>query len=473
MPRSDDNLYNDFDPNEPDNGYDYPEEAYSDEAYSEGEWEEYDPAEFDDSGVPKFYDFYSNEESSSSLDYIPEKPGPGDRDKIDIMGGMRGGMSRRAFIADNEYLDWLDEEEAEMEMRDYHPVRLRRTGRTGLLGGLMYAVFVISVSIILTCIGWMAASDVLALNKPEHVAIITVSKPVNIDDVTNQLKDSGIIEYKALFKLFAQFSDAEEKIDPGTYELSAIFDYRALVKKMQTGSAAQQITKITFPEGFTTRQIFERLEENNICSMDNLELAAATYNYSYTFLQDVPKGDPNRLEGYMFPDTYEFYEGEQASSVINKFLYNFYTLMTKEMLEKIEESGRTLAEIVNIASMIEREAGNDEERPIIASVIYNRLNIGDPLGIDATLRYILPPSTENSLEMTNAELATDSPYNTRLYGGLPPTPISCPGMASIKAAMNPGTTNYFFYALDTELKAHRFFTNLDEFNAFRQTQDYN
>ena len=458
----------------PSTGNQYDEYVHPDEDYLEDSWEEYDATISEERIEPLTDDFYYEGEDDNSgryLEYSETDLEPPEPKKVDIMWDLGGRMGRRAFIADDEYLDLLEAEEMELEMRDYQPVRFRRAGKTGLLGGLMYAVFVISVSIILACIAWMAASDVLALNKAEHISMITISKPVNIDAVTNQLKDSGLIEYKALFKLYAKISDADEKINPGTYELSTVFDYRALVQKMQTGSEAQQTTKLTFPEGFTTKQMFERLEENNICSVEELELAAATYNYSYSFLENLPKGEPNRLEGYMFPDTYEFYEGEQASSVINKFLYVFYLRMTKEILQDIENSGHTLDEIINIASMIEREAGNNDERAIIASVIYNRLRIGMTLGIDATVRYVLPST--GSLQMTQAELVTDSPYNTHIYTGLPPTPISCPGMASIKAAISPATTNYIFYALDTEIKAHRFFTNDYDFNVFTSTQNYN
>ena len=243
--------------------------------------------------------------------------------------------------ADDEEFDYENE-------RDYLPIKPRRDGRIGCLGGLMYAVFVISISIILACMAWMFASDVLALNKPEVTATVTLPKTIftetevdklddegnvvgkstvqtaDMDYVATQLKDAGIIEYKFLFKLFSLFSHADTKLDPGTYELSTAFDYRALVKKMTAGSPSQMTTKITFPEGYTMEQIFSLLEEKDICSKDDLYEAAANSQFSYTFVDESKMGDAKRLEGYLFPDTYEFYEGERAYSVINKFLYNFY-----------------------------------------------------------------------------------------------------------------------------------------------------
>ena len=291
----------------------------------------------------------------------------------------------------------------------------------------------------------------------------------DIDYVAQQLKGAGIIEYEFLFKLFSMVSSADEKLDPGTYELSTVFDYRALVKKMTAGSPSQVTTKLTFPEGYTMEQIFSLLEENDICSKEDLYEVAANNKFSYSFISDDELGDPTRLEGYLFPDTYEFYEGERAYSVISKFLYNFYYRYTAELIDKTEKLGLTTDQMVTIASMIEKEAGSDEDRYNIASVIYNRLAQNMPLQIDATIQYVLP---ERVPVLLDEHLAIESPYNTYQNTGLPPAPIANPGMASIKAALDPASTNYLFYALDTATGAHRFFTNSYEHSAFVAIQDY-
>ena len=386
-----------------------------------------------------------------------------------------------------------EEENAREAERDYMPIKSRRDGRIGCLGGIMYAAFIISVSIILACLAWMFASDVLALNKPEATATVSLPKSIftereveekdedgnvtgtdtvliaDMDYVANQLKDTGIIEYKFLFKLYSSISNAETKIDPGTYELSTAFDYRALVKKMTTGSPSQMTTKITFPEGYTMEQIFTLLEENNICSKEDLYDAAANDKFSYSFLDEEKLGDATRLEGFLFPDTYDFYEGERVYSVINKLLYNFYSRFTAEMVEKTENKGLTITELVTIASMIEGEAANDEDRYNISSVIYNRLKKSMPLQIDATIQYILP---ERVPVLTEEQTSIDSPYNTYKYTGLPPSAIANPGIASIKAALDPANTKYLFYALDTASGTHRFFATYAEQQKFVATQDY-
>ena len=150
-------------------------------------------------------------------------------------------------------------------------------------------------------------------------------------------------------------------------------------------------------------------------------------------------------------------------------LSNLHYKITADMYAQAENLGITFSQSVTIASMIEKEAANDEERSIIASVIYNRLAADMPLQIDATVQYILP---ERKAYLTDADTQIDNPYNTYLYTGLPPGAISNPGMASIKAALNPADTGYYYYALDLETETHQFFTNYNDFQAFTATQDY-
>jgi len=388
-----------------------------------------------------------------------------------------------------------DKEGFQLEERDYRPIRRRRNSKLGCLGGIMYAVFVICVSIILACGGWMAACDVLALNKAEATAQITLPKDIfsnqetevkdddgnvtgtkfvqtaDIDYVASALKNAGIIEYKGLFKMFAKVSHADVKLDPGTYVLTTELDYRALVKNMQVGTSSMVVTTITFPEGMTMDQIFAKLEEKDICSAEDLYKAAKEFNYNFRSLEDSEPGDAIRLEGFVFPNTYDFYQGEQATSVLNKFLTALHNRITADMWKQVENRGTTFRNAVIVASMIEKEAANDDERSLIASVIYNRLAADMPLAIDATILYVHQDYSGGS-QLPQEYLEENSPYNTRLNRGLTPTPICNPGMASIQAALNPASTGYYYYALDTESGTHRFFTNSADFNAFIATQNY-
>ena len=358
--------------------------------------------------------------------------------------------------------------------------------------GLMYFVFVVSVSVILACLAWSAATDILALKSDNVEATVVLEKSsfeyteytekdsdgkevtkkahtADINYVADKLKDAGIIKYKWLFKLYCGFSNADEKLDPGTYELKSSYDYRALDMKMQTGSGAMVALTITFPEGYTMHDIFKKLDAEGVCNYDDLMDAAANATFNYSFLEGIEKGDASRLEGFLFPDTYEFYEGMPASSAINKLLEAFHYKMTAEMLEWQQESGYSMREIITIASMIEKEASDNADRYKVASVIYNRLDAKWPLQIDSTSLYEYP---DHEGAPTKEMLQKDSPYNTRIKKGLPPTPICSPGMASIKAALQPDKTNYMFYALNSSTGSHEYFTSSSAFEAFVAKQDY-
>ena len=384
------------------------------------------------------------------------------------------------------------ESEDELTERDFKPIRPRRDGKSGCFGGMLYFVFVISLSVLLACVGWMAATDVLALNKEPMESTITLPDEIfeyrdeeieqddgtvetktvsycDMDYVANTLKEAGIIQYKWLFKLFCSFAHATNKVDPGTYTLTTNLDYNALISNMQTASASMETTTVTFPEGFTMQEIFERLEENGICSVDDLYDAAAEYSYNYSFLDWATPGDAARLEGYLFPDTYEFYKGEQASNAINRFLLNFHGKLTADMYAQAESLNITLHQAVIIASMIESEAANDAERAKIASVIYNRLAANMPLQIDATVMYALG---EHKDYLTEEDLQVESPYNTYLHTGLPAGPICNPGLPSLNAALQPADTDYLYYALDTATGEHVFFNNYNDFTNFTATQNY-
>lgn len=370
------------------------------------------------------------------------------------------------------------------ERTDHNPPRKkRRKKRISALGTLLYVAFVIGASTLLAAVGWVCANDVLALNKEAHSAVITLSEDVftskevvveektgggtskekqtvqvaDIGYVADLLKENGLIEHKLVFRLYAAFSHAEQKMAPGTYQLDTDMDYRAIVTNLGARSSTRQKVTVTIPEGFTVEQTFQRLAENGVSTVAKLNEMAASYDYNFSFLKERPLGQAGRLEGYLFPDTYEFYMNEDPKTVINKMLVNFDRRFDDDMRAAAQAMGYSVHDIVTIASMIEKETdGTDRAR--IASVIYNRLtNTGAEtagyLGIDATLVYALGRT------ITQADYTADTLYNTYTYRGLPPGPIANPGMASITAAMNPESTNNYYYALGNDGK-HEFFRTL-------------
>ena len=384
---------------------------------------------------------------------------------------------------------------------DPMPLSVRREKKTGLVGGLMYGIFVICLGLIFGCLLWLGAQDVLALGHKDSE--VTVSIPASafkevteeitdeegnitpetrnvcdLDTLADIMFDNGLIKYKQLFKLYCRFSHADRKVGAGSYTLNTKYDYRAIVYASMPGSETRVEVSVTIPEGYTLKKIFALLEEKEVCSAEKLWETAASYDFEseYDFLTDIPsKGDQYRLEGFLFPDTYFFYTEDNPVRVIEKFLDNFGNKFNDVYRERAAERGYDLRDVVIIASMIEREASSHEgERDQIASVIYNRISSSNfPfLQVDATIVYGM---ARNGDEDKKLDTAYESPYNTYLHEGLPPGPICNPGEASLRAALYPESTNYYYYALnkgDGTTTWHEFFTNYDSFLAFVNSDAY-
>lgn len=346
------------------------------------------------------------------------------------------------------------------------PQRRRRNKRSPLSNSMLYIVMVCAVSIVLAAVGWSLANDMLALNKDKVTATIVVDDENDFGSVVDQLKDNDIIKYKGLFRLFSALSGGSDKIAQGSYLVDTDMDYRAILNSLGSGSSSRVEVSVTIQEGLTVRQIFELLEKEGVSTVEKLNDMAANHDYAFSFLEDIPLGDPNRLEGYLFPDTYNFYMGEDPKYVINKMLVNFDSKVDDSMRQKIVDKGYTIQELLTVASMIEKET-DGTDRTTIASVIYNRLNnpgagTAGYLQVDATIQYVLP---EGEIVSEEDYQTVNSPYNTYLNKGLPPGPIANPGLESIMAALNPESTNYYYYALGDD-GVHHFFTSYSEHQAF-------
>lgn len=251
------------------------------------------------------------------------------------------------------------------------------------------------------------------------------------------------------------------------YALNTEMDYRSLIWNLHDYEAdrleAAGLVQVTIPEGLNVEQTINLLVENGISNRDELMEAAANYEFEdYTFLDPEMLGDYHRMEGYLFPDTYQFYKDKSAVLVFDTMLLSFQNQISQQMLAAIEYSKYDMQDIITIASLIEKETdGTDREK--IASVIYNRLeNDGETahfLQIDASLQYVLDH------EVTPEDYETlDSVYNLYQHQGLPPTPIACPGLDSITAAIYPEETDYYFYVLGKDGR-HIFSKTLAEHNA--------
>ena len=355
------------------------------------------------------------------------------------------------------------------------PSRRPRKRKKRRFNFLLYLLFVLITSAILAGVGWLLINDLCAFNKADITATIEVTADDNISTIADKLEDAGLIQYKWFFKLFATVADAKDKIGTGTYELNTDMDYRALIIGMHnaSGNLNSDTVRITIPEGYTVAQIIHLMAEKGVNTEEKLLEAAKTATFNYEYI-DNNSQDISRLEGYLFPDTYDFYLNEKPANALNRLIKNFDSKLDDDLLAQAEARGYSLKKIITIASLIEKETdGTDQAK--IASVIYNRLDgPGDKGGtygllqIDASLLYALP---EHEGAITNADKQTDSKYNLYKYAGLPPTPIANPGLASIEAALEPAETDFYYYALGKDGK-HRFSATLQEHNAFLSSGDY-
>lgn len=329
---------------------------------------------------------------------------------------------------------------------------------------LTYFLFIIGVSFVLSTVAILVANDMFGLVQDDTPVTITLDKEETVNQVAAKLKENGLIDYKWAFKLYAGLKKTDS-FSSGEFQLASSMDYGQLIQELRRANQSGETVMLTIPEGYSIRQIAELLEKSRVCGQEEFIETANTYNFSHGFLQDVPM-EENRLEGYLFPDTYEFYINERPVSAINKMLNNFNNKYTKEMRQLTEEHGLTIAEVVNIASLVEKEAKLASEQGTIAGVIRNRLDRPDAypfLDIDASLLYV----TGHKEQLTNADLEIDSPYNLRKSHGLPPTAICNPGVGALLAAISPEKHNYYYYVLDktADNGRHIFSSTLDEHNA--------
>ena len=365
------------------------------------------------------------------------------------------------------------------EVRRAEAPQKKKRRRRRRMNPILYILLVLLCSALLAGVGWLLMSDLCAFNRG---GIVEKTVEINADDdmgaVADKLKEQGLINYDWFFEIFAAVTNAEEKIGIGTYTLNTDMDYRALILGMRStsGNMKAETVKVTIPEGYTVEQIIKLLAKNGVASEEDLLKAAKTQNFNYSFI-DNDSEELSRLEGYLFPDTYEFYVNtKNPASALDKLISTFNSrveALDEELWTEAEAKGYDLEEIIVIASLIEKETdGTDHAK--IASVIYNRLSDDGShgtyrmLNIDAALLYALPSGTT---ALTNADKEMDSPYNLYKYEGLPPTAIANPGLASIKAALEPEETGYYYYALGTDGK-HHYSSTLAEHNNFLNSGNY-
>jgi UPF0755 protein len=292
-----------------------------------------------------------------------------------------------------------------------------------------------------------------------------VESGATTDDIAEALEEKGLTRKALYFKIRSKLMGYDGNYREGIYALTKAMSMDNIMQELITGTKNTSLVKFTVREGLTTKQTIDELVKKGLGTKKEFMNEIMNGKFDYKFLADAPKNE-NRLEGFLYPNTYEVYKEATPHDVLDVMLAQFDKEFTEEYYERAKEVNVTVYEAVTVASMIEKEASLDEEKPMVARVIYNRLNINMRLQIDATIQYALP---EPKQFLLYSDLEIDSPYNTYKHDGLPPTPICSPQISYIKAALYPAANDYLFYVLKPALDgSHNFAATDDEFEKYKK-----
>lgn len=326
---------------------------------------------------------------------------------------------------------------------------LTRLGNMSFLPkAIIYLVFVLIAAVYCSYFAVTGINDMFALVSLEKEANVTVTESTTIDDVTEALKEQGVIKYPWLFKLYCEvYGDGTDvKLIPGDYSIPDNLNFSNILYRLTTVKVERTAVWVTVPEGYTVDQIIDLLVSKGIGTKEKYVDAINNYPYKHEFVQLLDEMGYSedrvyRLEGYLFPDTYEFYTDTAEYLVINRFLNNFnsrfWRFYDEEYKADVEAMGMTFDDIVTLASLVQMEAKHIIDYEPISYVFHNRLNHSNTypfLESDATIQYFLDARKE---DLTQEDLDTDNPYNTYLYPGLTPGAICCPGLDALEAAIYP------------------------------------
>lgn len=292
-----------------------------------------------------------------------------------------------------------------------------------------------------------------ASHEPEEV-VIEISSGMSLGALSNLLEERGLISSAAKFGWLVRFKGAARRIKAGEYQLSTGLRPGEVLDKIVRGEIL--LHQITFPEGYTMKQIAELLDSRHLAQADRFIATASTPSFVKKF--NIPA---STLEGYLFPDTYQLAANLPVENILGSLMKRFNQHFGPAEEEKAEQLGFTRHQVVTLASVVEKETAIVEERPLIAGVFLNRLKKGIRLQSDPTVIYGLEHFNGN---LTRAHLAADTPYNTYTRRGLPAGPICNPGADAIQAVLNPASTPYLYFVAKKD-GSHHFSTTLVEHNA--------
>lgn len=313
-------------------------------------------------------------------------------------------------------------------------------------------------------------------NSPGHPAQshFVVAQGERTSAIAQRLKDAGFVHSALLFRVSLRLSGLAAKIQPGVHDLGGARSYGDIAKTLSSGGVSERELTLTIPEGWTIADINGELgrigftdvarltEFTGVPGVDNLAISRTLHQNDwkadFNFLKDKPDGAS--LEGYLFPDTYRIYADGAAQDVVRRLLDGFDRKLTPELRSEIARQGKTIFDVVTMASIIEREVRDDPDRAIVADIFWRRLDAGMPLQADSTVNYV---TGKGIASVTFDDTQIDSRYNTYKYRGMPFGPISNPGLASLVATLRPQANQYWYFLTDANGAVH-YAKTLDEHN---------
>lgn len=311
---------------------------------------------------------------------------------------------------------------------------------------------VLIVSVFIATFVLSSINDLVGFSKESREIEVTIPDGYSLSDIAKLLEEKGVIDEPFTFEVYAMVKDMETKLSPGTYTLNSNLGYDQIFQALKSKDVAKNVVKVSFYEGMKLTEIAKRLEENGVCGYDEFIEAAKTETFEYEFenMMGTSEYIYYKWEGYLFPDTYEFYTNSTPRSVIAKFIDNFNNKITSEYYLRMQELGMSLDEVITLASVIQSEAAYMEDMEKVSSAFHNRLAPGSGfsgLQSDVTWFYYeqeIQPYIEDE-ELSDAYHVS---YDTYYKSGLPVGPICNPGMNAIKAALYPADTDYYYFVTD-------------------------
>ncbi len=322
-----------------------------------------------------------------------------------------------------------------------------------VIKAVIYIIFILVISVFISITVIAVANDIYAFVKSDEVVEITVPEYATLEEVSEILYKNDIIKYPTVFKLYAVAENDNGEFLAGTYSVTPMMSYDTLLAEFKE-KPVSGVARITIPEGYTTDEIINLLVSNGIGTREGYVDVIQNYEFDYWFLDELENSGRTanrlyRLDGYLFPDTYDFYLNSSEEVVIGKLLRRFNQIFTKEYRDQCTAFGYSVDEMITLASMIEKEAASPSEFFHVSSVFHNRLN--NPwtfprLESDATVLYIIAHDKgERPKTVTPEDLQYQTLYNTYMYEGLPPGPIANPSASAMLASLSPVSSNYYYF----------------------------